>query len=80
MPFWEAVSRLKQCGFKVMGVTADRLSVSHYFFKLHGDSASNIPVHKTSNPYTSEDCSLYFFCDPLHVIKTARSFIGQVRK
>ena len=72
VPFWEAVSRLERCGFKVMGVTADGLSVNRHFFKLHGDSASDI-VHKTPNPYTSEDRSLFFFSDPPHLIKTVRN-------
>lgn len=73
VPFWEAVSRLERCGFKVMGVTADGLSVNHHFFKLHGESTTDNPVHKTSNPYTSEERSLYFFSDLPHLIKTVRN-------
>ena len=73
VPFWEAVSRLERCGFKVMGVTADGLSVNRHFFKLHGDNTTDTPVHKTTNPYTSEDRYLYFFSDPPHLIKTVRN-------
>lgn len=73
VPFWEAVSRLERCGFKVMGVTADGLSANRHFFKLHGNSATDTPVHKTVNPYTSEDRFLYFFSDPPHLIKTVRN-------
>ena len=63
VPFWEAVCRLERCGFKVMGVTADGLSVNRNFFKLHEDDTtkSDMPLHKTTNPYTSEERYLYFF-------------------
>ena len=73
VPFWEAVSRLECCGFKVMGVTADGLSVNRHFFKLHGDSSTDTPIHKTQNPYASENRYLYFFSDPPHLIKTVRN-------
>lgn len=80
VPFWEAVSRLERCGFKVMGVTADGLSVNRHFFKLHGDSDSDTPVHKTCNPYTSEGRFLYFFSDPPHLIKNCTQLLGKQEK
>ena len=69
VPFWEAVCRLERCGFKVMGVTADGLSANRNFFNLHQCEAKNNLVHKTANPYTSEDRYIYFFSDPPHLIK-----------
>ena len=61
IPFREAVCRLERCGFKDMGVTADGLSVNRHFFKPHEDGSTDNPLHKTVNPYTSEDRCLYFF-------------------
>ena len=55
--------RLEHCGFKVMGVTADGLSVNQHFFKLYEDNTTDTLV-------TSEDRCLYVFSDPPHLIKT----------
>ena len=47
-PFWEAVSRLELCGFKVMGLTCDGLSANRRLFSLHDPCAELL--HKVPNP------------------------------
>ena len=56
--FWEAVERLKRCGFKVIGCTCDGLSVNRRFFKLHGKKDDPF---KVLNLYSSDDQYNYFF-------------------
>lgn len=51
-PFWEAVSHLEMCGFKVMGLTCDGLSANCQLFSLHDPDTSL--VHKISNPYAED--------------------------
>ena len=63
-PFWEAVSRLEMCGFKVMGLTCDGLAANRRLFSLHDPDASL--VHKIPNPYTEDGRDLYFFL--IHLI------------
>ena len=70
LPFWDAVSRLERCGFKVLAVTADGLSVNRHFFKLHGEESL---VYKALNPYADEQRYIYFISDPPHLIKTVRN-------
>ena len=48
-PFWEAVSRLEMCVFKVMGLTCDGLAANRQLFSLHDPIASL--VHNIPNPY-----------------------------
>ena len=68
--FWEAVERLKRCGFKVIGCICDGLSVNRCFFKLHGKKDDPF---KVLNPYSSDNRYIYFFSDPPHLIKTVRN-------
>ena len=70
-PFWEAVSRLELCGFKVMGLTCDGLSANRRLFNLH-DPTTKL-VHKVPNPYADDNRDIYFFADPPHLIKTVRN-------
>ena len=70
-PFWEAVDRLELCGFKVMGLTCDGLSVNRRLFSLHDPSAELL--HKVPNPYADDGRDLFFFADPPHLMKTTRN-------
>ena len=69
LPFWDAVSRLERCGFKVMAVTANGLSVSHHFCKLHDDNLKAL-VHRALNPYADDHRYVYLISDPTHLMKT----------
>ena len=69
--FWRAVQRLERCGFNVVACTCDGLSVNRRFFRLH--SVQKKLVHKVTNPYTSDERSVFFFSDPPHLIKTVRN-------
>jgi len=72
LPFWEAASRLERCGFKVMAVTVDGLSVNRHFFKLHDDNSKTL-VNKALNPYADDHRYIYFISDPPRLIKTVRN-------
>ena len=71
-PFWEAVSRLELCGFKVLALTCDGLAANRRLFRLH-DPGSKSMVYKVANPYAADGRDLYFLADPPHLIKTVRN-------
>ena len=71
-PFWESVSRLERCGFKVMGLTCDGLSANRLLFKLHAPQKQDL-VHSVINPYAHPKRPLFFFSDPPHLMKTVRN-------
>ena len=62
-PFWECVSRLEFCGFKILALTCDGLAANRQLFCLHSPSTSM--VHKVPNPYAV----IYFFVDHPHLLK-----------
>ena len=70
-PFWEVVSHLEMCGFKVMGLTCDGLAANRRLFGLHDPDVSL--VHKIPNPYAEDGRDLYIFTDPPHLMKTVRN-------
>lgn len=69
-PFWESVSRLKQLGFKVMGLCCDGLAANCWFFSLHSNEPN---CYKVVTPYAAENQYLYFFIDPPHLMKTVQN-------
>lgn len=71
-PFWESVSRLERCGFKVMGLTCDGLSANRLLYKLHVPKGKKL-VNSVTNPYASPSRPLFFFSDPPHLMKTVRN-------
>ena len=71
-PFWEAVGRLEQCGFRVMALVCDGLSANRRLFRLHSPKARAGDVYKVANPYC-DDRQIYFISDPPHLIKTVRN-------
>lgn len=72
-PLWEAVERLKLCGFKVLGLICDGLAANRRLFCLHEPTTNSTFVHKVSNPYTEDDRPFFFFSDPPHLMKTVRN-------
>ena len=72
---WEAVRRLETCEFKVLGVTADGASPNRKFFRLHKspDAKKDSVTYKTKNPYSDDECDIFFISDPPHLIKTIRN-------
>lgn len=71
-PFWEAVSRLELCGFKVLALTCDGLAANRRLFQLHKPSSGSL-IHKVANPYACDGRDLFFFSDPSHLVKTVRN-------
>ena len=71
---WNVVESLELSDLAVDAVTADGASHSLYFFRLcyfkEDGTRSAIPFC-TRNPFADRD--IYFFCDPPHLIKTARN-------
>lgn len=70
-PFWEAVSRLELCGFRMLALVCDGLTANRRLFKMHNPSSSDL-LYKVPNPYSDGRC-LYFISDPPHLIKTVRN-------
>lgn len=76
-PMWEAVFRLENLGFTVLGVCCDGLAANRRLFSLHQPGSSS-PAHKVLNPHAhdGEKPYLYFLSDPPHLIKTARNCLA----
>ena len=73
-PFWEAVRRLEVCGFKVVAATADGATPNRTFFRIHCEKGKESELlYRTPNPFSVEDRYIFFFSDPLHLLKTARN-------
>ena len=71
-PVWEAVARLEQMGFFVLGLCRDGVSSNQKLWKLH--SWSNELLYKIPNVYASDGKKfLYFISDPPHLLKTIRN-------
>ena len=74
-PFWEAVSRLELCGFKVLALTSNGLAANCGLFCLH-EPASNEIVYKVANPYATDGRSLFFLSDPPVLVRLFRNALG----
>ena len=48
-PFWEAMSHLELCGFRVLALTCDGLAANRKLFRLHNPGSTSL-VHKVANP------------------------------
>ena len=70
-PVWEAVARLKLCGFRVMALVCDGLAANRKLFRLH-NPVTDI-TYKVKNPYADDGQYLYFLCNPPHLIKCVRN-------
>ncbi|CAB3992699.1 male-specific lethal 3 homolog isoform X1, partial [Paramuricea clavata] len=73
--FWKCVEELEERDFKVLTTTCDGASPHRTFYKYHiipGDTQTKI-LYKTPNPYADEQRPLFFICDPVHLLKTARN-------
>jgi len=70
-PVWEAVARLKLCGFRVMALVCDGLAANRKLFRLHKPVTT--PTYRVKNPYADDGWDLYFICDPPHLIKCVRN-------
>ena len=84
---WEAIRRIESIGLKVASVTCDGAATNKKFFRLCTSSQSQEKsTHfKCRNPYSEDDCPLYFFSDVPHLIKTTRncwshSYVGSKRR
>ena len=80
-PMWEAVFRLENFGFTVLGICCDGLAANRRLFSLHKPGASS-PVYKVINPHAhnGEKRYLYFLSDPPHLITTARNCLANEKR
>ena len=67
-PFWEAISRLERCGFRVMALVCDGLAANRRLFRLHNPTVPAAEMYKIVNPCSSDGRPL--FSDPPHLRKT----------
>ena len=70
-PVWEVVEALEFSGLPVLSLTSDGAAPNRRFYKL---CRIKDKTHKTPNPFADRD--LYFFCDPPHLLKTARNCLS----
>lgn len=68
-PLWEAIFRL---GLAVLTLTCDGASSNRRLWKLHTSDTGDELQYKVPNVFAPER-SLYFFCDPPHLLKTTRN-------
>ena len=71
VPVWEIVEALEYNKMPVLSLTSDGAAPNRCLYKL---CRIKEDTHKTPNPYADRD--LYFFCDPPHLIKTARNCLS----
>ena len=61
-----------------MSLTGDGCSANRKFFRMHKMVAVNVdsskPTHKICNPFSNEECFIYFFVDVPHLLKTIRNY------
>ena len=67
---WQAIDRLEMNNIHVLGVTGDGVSVNRKVYQMHGSTSC---IYKCANIYSSEARNIYFFSDPLHLLKTIRN-------
>ena len=69
---WEAVETLELYNIPVVAITSDGAKPNRRFYHLCSTSKSMSVPYKTTNCFR-KDTELYFFCDPPHLLKTARN-------
>ena len=73
---WNVIESLELSDLPVVAVTADGASHNRHFFRLccfGGDGTKSPIPFVTKNPFADSERNVYFFCDPPHLIKTARN-------
>ena len=70
-PVWEVIEALEFSGLPVLSLTSDGAAPNRRFYKLCRIKDN---TYKTRNPFADRD--LYFFCDPPHLLKTARNCLS----
>ena len=71
---WSVIESLELNDFLIVAATADGASPNRHFFHLccfKDDGTELDTPYVTKNPFADRD--LYFFCDPPHLMKTARN-------
>ena len=68
---FDVIEYLEVQGFPVVSITSDGNSPNRRFYRICGLSDER-PTYKTSNPF-ADGRDIYFFCDPPHLLKTARN-------
>lgn len=67
---WSVVEALELYDIPTVSLTNDGAKPNRRFFHLCQAEKTAVP-YKTDNPYKKTD--LFFFCDPPHLLKTARN-------
>ena len=73
--FWKCIAELEQRDFKVLTSTRDGASPHLKFYRFHcpPGAPKGTLIFKTENVYARETRSIYFICDPVHLLKTTRN-------
>ena len=71
---WEAIDRLTRIDFRVLVITCDGASCNRKLFSMHGTGSQL--TYKTTNVFSKECHSIFFICDPPHLVKTIRNCIA----
>ena len=68
---WSVVEVLELYDIPAVSLTSDGAKPNRQFFHLCQEERTAVP-YKTDNPYRKKE-DLFFFCDPPHLLKTARN-------
>ena len=68
---WSVVEALELYDIPAISLTSDGAKPNRRFFHLCQEEKTAVP-YKTANPYKKKT-DLFFFCDPPHLLKTARN-------
>ena len=78
--FIEAIFRIERCGLRVIVTTCDSFSANRKFYLLIGTPSSKKGVvYKARNP-VSRTRNIFLFCDPPHLLKTARNCFSNPKR
>ena len=70
---WDGIETLELNDIQVYAVSCDGLSANRKFFRISMDPDKSLKFpSKTTNPF-DQNCSVYFFCDVPHLLKTTRN-------
>lgn len=69
---WEVMEALEMYDIPVISLTSDGAKPNRRFYRMCRGKDRKLP-YKCSNPYSSSNTELYFFCDTPHLLKTARN-------
>jgi len=67
---WDVIEALELYNIPIVSLTSDGAKQNRRFYRMCQRKGVQ---YKCTNPYTTSNIELYFFCDVTHLLKTARN-------